>query len=455
MRLAIACSMSVLALLTACAGSKGLPDRSASETSHGVTKSVFKEVKLPPGFQQVMSDVGPVFADGSGRTLYSFNVPNTWCKDEHDPLPDGADPLLSVYAQKANTCAHQWPPVLASEDAKPIGDWTVVVRPDGAKQWAYQSHPLHYSYKDRLPGDVNGVAGFFRAQLTLKSFSPLAPTLTLPPGMASAWYPGVGLVATSASGRALYTLDQAANCKTAKDQHGKCVVDSARWSALVAGDAADWRGEPWSLVKQPDGTKVWGFRGQPIYAFAGDDDPAFFKGLGVELGATPVVLKAVARAPKGVTVNRTLVGPVYSDGQGKTLYTFNCENYAPAGLSASVPFVLCDDWTDDPALGEQFCEARDRCAERWQPFAAPASARPRGGVWSVAVIPDPKYPLRWKLTDSAEASSPNAIKVWTYEGRPLYTFLGDHGPGDWNGHEFSRLAGPIWSIVLAGPRDLR
>lgn len=455
MRLAVASTIGVCALLGACAGSKGLPERSAPRAD-AVASGIFEEVKLPAGFQQVMSDVGPVFADDSGRTLYAWRMAGAWCKDAHDPLPEGADARLVMYAEKAPTCAQQWPPVVASEDAKPIADWSVVTRPDGVKQWAYKSQPLHYSYKDRLAGDVNGLTGVFQVPTLKAAFTPAAPPLKLPPGIESAWYAGVGLVATTTAGHTLYTMEQTDQCKDAKDQDSRCSVDETKWPTLAAGNMAHWSHGPWSVLTQPDNTKVWGFQGRPLHTFSGDDLANSYNGAGVVEQARIVVLKGVAaRAPKGVTVNRIVVGPAYADEHGSTLYTFNCQNYTPAaGSGATVPFLLCDNWSDDPALAEQFCEARDKCAERWQPFVAPASATARGGTWSIAVIPDPvKYPLRWKPVDSAEANSPGAIKVWTYEGRPLYTFAGDRGPGDWKGHLFLRLGGPMWSAALAGTND--
>jgi predicted lipoprotein with Yx(FWY)xxD motif len=40
--------------------------------------------------------------------------------------------------------------------AKPMGDWTVVTREDGSKQWAYKGKPLYRWSKDAKPGDTNG-----------------------------------------------------------------------------------------------------------------------------------------------------------------------------------------------------------------------------------------------------------------------------------------------------------
>jgi predicted lipoprotein with Yx(FWY)xxD motif len=36
------------------------------------------------------------------------------------------------------------------------GDWTVIVRDDGGKQWAYKGKPLYTWSKDAKPGDKTG-----------------------------------------------------------------------------------------------------------------------------------------------------------------------------------------------------------------------------------------------------------------------------------------------------------
>ncbi len=53
-------------------------------------------------------------------------------------------------------CAANWPPLMAAADARSAGDWTVVARDDGAKQWAYKGKPLYLWAKDQKPGDQTG-----------------------------------------------------------------------------------------------------------------------------------------------------------------------------------------------------------------------------------------------------------------------------------------------------------
>ena len=45
-------------------------------------------------------------------------------------------------------CAMAWPPVLAAGDAAPIGDWTIVTRTDGSRQWALKGKPVYTRFHD-------------------------------------------------------------------------------------------------------------------------------------------------------------------------------------------------------------------------------------------------------------------------------------------------------------------
>lgn len=82
---------------------------------------------------------GKVLVDAKGMTLY------TW---DRDTTPGKS----SCNGQ----CATNWPPLLAAADSKPAGNFTVVARDDGAKQWAYKGKPLYYWKDDKKAGDVEG-----------------------------------------------------------------------------------------------------------------------------------------------------------------------------------------------------------------------------------------------------------------------------------------------------------
>ena len=53
-------------------------------------------------------------------------------------------------------CATNWPPLLAGDGDKGSGDYSVITRDDGRKQWAFRGKPLYYWVKDAKPGDRTG-----------------------------------------------------------------------------------------------------------------------------------------------------------------------------------------------------------------------------------------------------------------------------------------------------------
>jgi|SRR5579871_1840001 len=89
---------------------------------------------------QVMSTKrGTILADPKGMTLYYFDKDDSGNKS----TCNGA-------------CSESWIPYAAPADAQAMGDFTVIVRSDGSKMWAYRYRPLYTSHRDKSPGEVNG-----------------------------------------------------------------------------------------------------------------------------------------------------------------------------------------------------------------------------------------------------------------------------------------------------------
>lgn len=53
-------------------------------------------------------------------------------------------------------CAINWPPLLAAETDKAQGDYSIITRDDGKKQWALKGKPLYFWIKDSKAGDMTG-----------------------------------------------------------------------------------------------------------------------------------------------------------------------------------------------------------------------------------------------------------------------------------------------------------
>ncbi|MFA4969719.1 MAG: hypothetical protein WC540_08805 [Sulfuritalea sp.] len=53
-------------------------------------------------------------------------------------------------------CAANWPPLMAMDSDAASGDYSIITRDDGKKQWALKGKPLYYWVKDQKPGDTTG-----------------------------------------------------------------------------------------------------------------------------------------------------------------------------------------------------------------------------------------------------------------------------------------------------------
>jgi predicted lipoprotein with Yx(FWY)xxD motif len=81
-----------------------------------------------------------VLATPSGATVYTFDK----------------DTVGSGKSACNEGCAKLWPPVAAQASDAATGDWSIVTRDDGSKQWAYKGAPLYTFTKDAKPGDMTG-----------------------------------------------------------------------------------------------------------------------------------------------------------------------------------------------------------------------------------------------------------------------------------------------------------
>ena len=81
-----------------------------------------------------------VLVGANGMTLYTFDR-------------DAAGSGKSVCN---GPCAAKWPPLAATSDAEARGDWSVVIRDDGSRQWAYKGKPVYFWAADQKAGDRTG-----------------------------------------------------------------------------------------------------------------------------------------------------------------------------------------------------------------------------------------------------------------------------------------------------------
>ena len=89
--------------------------------------------------QVVTTDQGSRLTDPKGMTLYYFDRDDSGNKSNCD-----------------GKCTERWVPLAAPVNAQATGDFTVIIRNDGSKMWAYRYRPLYTSQADKAPGEANG-----------------------------------------------------------------------------------------------------------------------------------------------------------------------------------------------------------------------------------------------------------------------------------------------------------
>ena len=83
---------------------------------------------------------GGMLVDSAGMTLYTFD----------------RDTAGSGKSACNGPCIALWPALKAADTDRLAGDWSIVTRDDGSKQWAYKNKPLYLWVKDQKPGDKTG-----------------------------------------------------------------------------------------------------------------------------------------------------------------------------------------------------------------------------------------------------------------------------------------------------------
>lgn len=96
-------------------------------------------VSMSDGRSIVKAENG-ILVSMNNMTVYTF---------EGDQVSSGRS---SCYGE----CAVNWPPLLVDQNATSYGDYSIITRDDGKKQFAYKGKPLYYYRLDNKPDETNG-----------------------------------------------------------------------------------------------------------------------------------------------------------------------------------------------------------------------------------------------------------------------------------------------------------
>lgn len=347
----------------------------------------------PPGITlQFLTKANPtaaeppnaVYADADGMTLYVY--------DQEDARGSAC----------AGTCATTWPPARAPAGATNSGDWSVILRTDGTRQWAHRGRPLYRAAADTTIGGASGDgadAGSWHVAVFQPGAGMALPADVVVTDLAN----GGGIGFTGPTGLTLYLFDGDANDPTL----------ARGWLPLEAPAIANPVGE-FAIVARDDGITQWIWRGNPLFRHHADQAAGDFNGADVD-PRFHVALLARYFMPADTTIRRMNgLGYLLARANGATLYAHDRVNPNDSQKARS---AHRGPPATGRALGTVSCDAS--CSRLWTPFVAPAGATP-GGHWQIATRAD-------------------GTRQWIYQGFALYAYTADP-PGDARGHGIHDLA---------------
>jgi len=127
-------------------------------------------------------------------------------------------------------------------------------------------------------------------------------------------------------------------------------------------------------------------------------------GFAAAIFVTGAALSGALAAEPAKYMDSTLGKVLVDNDKSMTLYT-----YKPDGVGATKSTCV------------------DKCIVNWPPFVAAADAKAEDD---------------WTIVDVVDKDG-NTVKMWAYDGKPLYWFVKDTKPGDVTGEG----VGEVWYVV--------
>jgi predicted lipoprotein with Yx(FWY)xxD motif len=172
----------------------------------------------------------------------------------------------------------------------------------------------------------------------------------------------------------------------------------------------------------------WTFRDKPLYSHAPDPGTHSVEGADVP-GWSNVYTQRAPEFPASFTVQDGLIGQVLADSKGRTLYTYSC-------TEDTMDQLPCDHPGDTQVYRKAICGAgdQDQCLQDWPYVEALPGETSSSRSWRAITI-DPR------TGHHADAEQENALRVWSYLGKPVYTYAADQQPGDTFGSSIGETRG--------------
>ncbi len=232
-----------------------------------------RSIDPPAGIEAglVSSAQAVVLTDFEGFTLYAF---------------DG-DAARGDRTCSDRGCEMDWLPVPAAALALDVGDFSIVTRRDGSRQWVWRGRPLYRYRGDLLPGDAHGRAADERWSMAVltENFRPPRVAVTALEGYGDALsLDGMTLYSGSAFEKYWGGRNLRGSFKNAYDRGKRLGGDACAaaeclktWRPFLASADARSTGF-WEVITRRDGSRQWAYKGYALYTYAGDEAPGQNRG---------------------------------------------------------------------------------------------------------------------------------------------------------------------------------
>jgi len=233
----------------------------------------FNGVKVPPGLaiREVPDAAAFAIVDARGHTIYAFVGKKT---------PE--------FQYCGDASCQEWVPLAAPQLARVIGDFSVNVRNDGIRQWAYKGFVLYTYAGDLAPGYANGVGtnDHMSVAAVARYYFPTTASVqtTLGQGRVLATADGItlyrrdGHILQSGGGHSL-RRGQPARPAVGRDlgTDPRCLDKCEQWQPFLAAADAGPRGF-WNVMDRADGARQWTYQGYALWTYLGDNKPGDMNG---------------------------------------------------------------------------------------------------------------------------------------------------------------------------------
>jgi predicted lipoprotein with Yx(FWY)xxD motif len=233
-----------------------------------------QDMAMPPEMAIGRTFLGRVLIDAHDMTLYYTDGDKVKPRQVANAAAKSVG-LFDLSSACAKACLKTWKPLAAPAVAMPKGDWSVVVREDGSRQWAYQGKALYSYAGDLAPSEYRG-EGVDRTWHT----AVVEPTPPIP-----SWITfeasDAGELLANEKHFTIYAFNEAAN-KARRSNLGApatCDDDCIKewWTPIYATEADKPVGN-WWIVKTPEGKLQWAYKGEVLYTHVRDKKPGDITG---------------------------------------------------------------------------------------------------------------------------------------------------------------------------------